>query len=218
MPRPSVPKVPLICKECSIVFYVAHTRKDTALFCSTPCHDTWRSSQATAEFWDKMERCGHDGDLPCPYCCWPWKAATGNKYGGVYVRNKRVGAHRRAWELFQQRTFPEGLDAAHWCHYKACGNPAHIRPATPQENSDDSVRDHRMLSGEDHPNSRLTEETAIEAIRLKVDGWSNVEIARHLHVSKSTIRNLMAGDIWKDIPRPAVIPKVKPGPRPQQPI
>jgi hypothetical protein len=34
-------------------------------------------------------------------------------------------------------------------------------------------------------------------------------------VSKSTIQNLMAGNIWKDIPRPAILPKQKPGPRPK---
>jgi hypothetical protein len=47
---------------------------------------------------------------------------------------------------------------------------------------------------------------------------SNHAIARQLHVSKSTITNLMAGAIWRHLPRPPLLPKLKPGPRSQHPF
>jgi hypothetical protein len=214
MPRPSVPKVPIICKECLIIFYVVHTRRDTAFFCSTPCHDIWRHKRAMQEFWNKVQRCAHEEW--CIYCCWPWQGETENRYRNATFRNKPIGAHRLAWQLWNKRTMPPDLQAAHYCHFRACANPMHIHPATSIENFADSIRDHRIHSGENHHNSKLTREKAMEAFRLKVLGWDNKTIALHLDVSKSTIRNLMAGDIWKDVPRPPLLPKNKPPGRRKQ--
>jgi len=93
----------------------------------------------------------------------------------------------------------------------------HIHPATPQENSDDSVRDKRMRSGEQHTNSKLTEEAALEAFRLKMLGWGNTNIAHYLYgemgikVSTSTIDKLMSGRMWKHLPRPPGMPHFPPG-------
>lgn len=201
----------LPCAECGTPFRVEAHRAATAQFCSTSCHDTWRHKQAMADFWNKAQRCDHEEW--CIYCCFPWKGATDNHYKMTYRRNIPIGAHRLAWELFHARPIPPGLQVAHYCHFKACCNPAHLHPATAEGNYEDSIRDHRIHSGEDHHNSKLTEATALEAFRLKTLHWSNQAIADHLHVSKSTIRNLMAGDIWKDLPRPTVLPKLKPGPR-----
>ena len=217
MPRPSRPKRDLICAECSKPFSVEAWRKDTTRFCRPACHDTWRYKKSLLAFWAKMHRCDHEEC--CPYCCWPWKGvASDDTYGLVHIRNQGIGAHRIAWELFNERPFPADLHGAHYCHRKSCTNPLHIHPTTREGNYEDSIRDHRLPTGENHHNSKLTEETALEAFRLKVSGLSNKDIAHNLHVSTSTIGNLMAGLIWKHLPRPEVLPKLKPGPRAKNPF
>jgi hypothetical protein len=207
------PVDPVICAYCGTSFIVQAHRMPTARFCSTSCHNNWRAETNLTQFWDKVQICSHGAE--CVYCCWPWQGSTVNIYGKTNVNRRHMSAHRRAWELGNNKPFPEDLFAAHWCHQKSCCNFMHCRPATQQENIEDNVRDKRVLFGESHGNSKLTEETAIEAFRLKNLNWSNLEIAQQLHVSKSTIRNLMAGDIWKHLQRPELLPRLKPGPRPK---
>jgi hypothetical protein len=208
------PTEPVICAYCGQSFIVELHRVGKARFCSMGCHDNWRAAQSLAAFWTKIQICAHGFD--CPYCCWPFRGETANKYRQTHLHNQPIGAHRLAWELGNNRTMPPDRQAAHFCHFRACCNFDHLHSATTVENYADSIRDHRIAAGEQHHNSKLTEETALEAFHLKVQGLTNQGIADHLHVSKSTITNLLAGLIWKDLPRPPVLPKLKPGPRPRQ--
>jgi len=207
-------KITLLCAECGTSFEVRGYREKTARFCSRACNATWKHKREMEAFWDKVQRCTHEEW--CPYCCYPWKGKTENAYGMTYCNNEPIGAHRLAWELWHGRKMPAELQAAHYCHVRACASPFHIHPATQVENYADSIRDHRLRTGENHHNSRLTETLVLEAFRLKLSGLSNKAIAAQLTVSKTTITNLMAGLIWKDVPRPASLPKLKPGPQPKQ--
>lgn len=208
--------VTLVCQQCEQPFPVPLCRIDIAQFCSKACHYNWKSAQHRATFWSKVAVCQHGFD--CPYCCWPFQGFIANTgYGVVKIHGTRIGSHRLAWELGNNQALPPGFDAAHYCHVRACANYNHIHRATRKENLADSVRDGRTSKGEDRFNSKLTEETASEAFRLKLLGWGNKRIADHLHVSKAAIRLLMIGENWKHIPRPAVFPKLKPpGPKPKQ--
>ena len=75
--------------------------------------------------------------------CWYWAGAR-DKYGQFRGRP----AHCVSWEL-HQGPIPEGLYILHGCNIvvagcrlpaKGCVNPAHLRPGTPKENSEDVVR------------------------------------------------------------------------------
>lgn len=204
---------PVICAYCGQSFMIEPWRLGTAHFCSRGCHDNWRSDHALSLFWEKIQQCAHGFD--CPYCCWPWKGKKGNKYTTTLVRGKGIGAHRLAWELGNKRTMPDDHQAAHYCHWRRCCNFMHIHSATQRENYADSIRDKRMASGECHPHSKLTKQTATEALHLKTLSWTHQAIAEHLNVSKSTITNLIARDIWKEIPRPDGMLRQKPGPKPK---
>lgn len=70
-----------------------------------------------------------------PSGCWLWTAAKnreGYGYGkadGTYVR-----VHRYAYERTKGH-IPEGLQIDHVCNVRNCLNPAHLRLATPRENT-----------------------------------------------------------------------------------
>jgi hypothetical protein len=189
-----------MCKECQSPFSVLTYRAMIAQFCSTRCHGIWRTTSELAGFWDKVQRCAHGDD--CPFCCWPFGGATQNKYQNVSIRHKTLGAHRLAWELWNKQRMPPELDTAHWCHWKPCCNPWHVRPATPKENAADSVRDKRYHFGENHHNSKLTDAMALEAFRLRREGWTYKDIALHCQVSTSLIFALLKGETFKYLPRP----------------
>lgn len=67
--------------------------------------------------------------------CWIWIGGLGNDgYAGIKDGDKRVGAHRWAYE-FYIGPIPEGMYLDHFkCGRTDCVNPNHVRPVTPREN------------------------------------------------------------------------------------
>ena len=102
--------------------------------------------------------------------CWLWTAVCGSKgYGQIGYKNKILSAHRVSLELALERPIREGLLVAHLpviCHNRVCVNPAHLREATPRENSLDRRLDGTMVTGKDHKASRKFTEEQIRAIRI----------------------------------------------------
>ena len=208
--------VTLVCHyvPCSKVFPIKPYKANRPRFCSPTCYHQWKTAQQFATFWDKVQICIHGFD--CIFCCWPWEGTTENVYKNTTIKNKFVLVHRLAWKLGNNCQIPEGLHIAHYCHFRPCCNFMHLHAATQQQNSDDSVRDHRMLSGDQHPNSKLTTETATKALDLYAAGFTLQAIAHHLNITRSAIEALCYGRTWKHLPRPIALPRPKRGPRPRQ--
>ena len=55
-------------------------------------------------------------------------------YGQLRVNGRLVKAHRYAWER-EHGPIPDGMFIDHICHERSCVNVAHLRLATPQQNS-----------------------------------------------------------------------------------
>jgi len=73
-----------------------------------------------------------DGD------CWLWQGSCNPKgYGSIHT-GKFHSAHRSAYMLFVG-PIPPGKYVIHTCDRPACINPAHLRIATPQENTADMI-------------------------------------------------------------------------------
>jgi hypothetical protein len=133
----------------------------------------------------------------------PWTGTLDlNGYGKIIVNHKQIYTHRAAWELFNERPLPSGAVIGHYCHSTSCSNPQHIHVGTQKDNLDDSIRDMRHSFGERNGRSKLTEETAMQALHLRADGWPFRKIALHLSVTHAAIQALCYGQTWKHLPRP----------------
>lgn len=83
--------------------------------------------QTEREFWSRFVR--------KPDGCWDWGGyinATG--YGRTRFEGRMFLTHRLAYEL-AVGSIPDGLSLDHLCRNRQCGNPAHLEPVSPAENT-----------------------------------------------------------------------------------
>lgn len=67
--------------------------------------------------------------------CWNWNGAKDKKGYGTYHKDKKpTPAHRFSYELFNNKSIPQGLYIDHICRNPSCVNPSHLDPVTPKEN------------------------------------------------------------------------------------
>ena len=84
-------------------------------------------SRLPERFWRKVE--------PGRGQCWLWIAATSVKgYGRFAFNGHNRLAHRVAYEVLVA-PIPQWLQIDHLCRVRACVNPRHLEPVTPQVNT-----------------------------------------------------------------------------------
>ncbi len=71
--------------------------------------------------------------------CWPWTGAIApNGYGCIVWRvagvQVRLTPHRLAWEWYNGRAVPAGLEVDHVCLDRRCCNPRHLEVVTHRQN------------------------------------------------------------------------------------
>jgi plasmid maintenance system antidote protein VapI len=133
--------------------------------------------------------------------CWEWTGAlTAAGYGLLTIRGKNHLAHRLAWEL-TNGPIPEGKHICHKCDNPACCNPSHLWAGSARDNVRDAAKKGRLMHGEGHVFSKLTDEDIPRIHELAND--SNVsrrEIAEQFGVTRATITDVIYGRTWKHIP------------------
>ena len=134
--------------------------------------------------------------------CWIW-LGTKNEYGYGRINrgNKKLYAHRVAYNLANSVILQTKEIVRHICHNTSCINPDHLEIGTQKDNIDDKVKANRQHKGEKSPSSKLTENKVIE---LRKRYWINREsisdLANESKVKVSTLHECLQSKTWKHIP------------------
>ena len=140
-------------------------------------------------FWEKVNKNGLNG-------CWIWTKSLMNGYGAIKIEGKTRRAHIVSWELHNGRKVKDGYVLHHKfkCGNKKCVNPMHLQEMTEAE--------HLSLhnSGENNPNSKLTEKIVLEIRADWATGkYTQQQLAEKYDVSRSLIGLIVNRKIWTHI-------------------
>ena len=140
-------------------------------------------------FWEKVDKNGLNG-------CWIWTNSLMNGYGQIEVEGKTRRAHIVSWEWYKGRKVKDGYVLHHKfkCGNKKCVNPMHSQEMTEAE--------HLSLhnSGENNPNSKLTEKIVLEIRADWATGkYTQQQLAEKYDVSRSLIGLIVNRKIWTHI-------------------
>lgn len=136
--------------------------------------------------------------------CWFWTGAVigkGRKAHGVsYANGKRILAHRLSFIIHKDQ-IPEGLIICHHCDNPRCVNPDHLYAGTDQQNAMDKVRRGRNRNpvGEKHGRAVYTEDIVTKALEMRLQGHTNVFIAKTLSIHERAITDFAAKKSWAHI-------------------
>jgi hypothetical protein len=141
--------------------------------------------------------------------CWVWTASTYHFGHGCIVLGDGSGsssAHRVSWEIHNGKISSK-LCVLHKCDNPPCVNPEHLFLGTRTDNHLDMVNKGRLvvdaavyLRGDDHQNSKLTEEVVRECRTLHKSGQASIrELAKKHDVSYSTIQRVVTYASWQHI-------------------
>lgn len=135
-----------------------------------------------------------------PDGCWQWTACRdrlGYGFIGLGGRQRSVLASRVALELALGRSIRPGLCALHGCDNPSCVRvgPGHVYEGTLKQNTRDMIERGRhspppRLTGEAHPNARLTDAQVAE---IRASAESGVRIAARLGVSRWHVYEIRQG-------------------------
>ena len=148
-------------------------------------------------FWEKANR-------EEEYECWEWLGCVGdNGYGQGGTKDNRYLAHRFAWQ-FHYGEIPKGMLVCHHCDNPSCVNPIHLFLGTQKDNIRDMDKKGRRklhwknpkIRGEKNPNSKLTEKSVLEIIKLRKT-MTLERLSKKYKVCPNTILNICNGKTWK---------------------
>lgn len=139
--------------------------------------------------------------------CWKWTGAchwgkSNVKYGTIYYADRRMAAHRFAYEFFVG-PIQDGNVVHHACENTLCVNPRHLK----QCDSTTHVRHHiqqavrarwvNLISSKD---TSLLNDKQLRIASMTVDGMTSTQIAERLGLTvkgiefhKTNIKKIMSG-------------------------
>lgn len=144
--------------------------------------------------------------------CWIWTASKSPLgYGYIQTGTNRAPnccfAHRVSWELHHGE-IPVGLFVLHKCDNPACVNPDHLflgdqtanmRDMSAKGRSGQILHPEIVVRGEDHPCSKLTDDS-VRSIRAMIKSGVPVrQVARIIGVNRRTITFVRDGKTWRHV-------------------
>lgn len=148
----------------------------------------------TDRLWSKINIRGNNE-------CWEWTAAKSKAgYGMITIDYISKCAHRIVWEVHNQMDIPKKGVICHSCDNRGCCNPYHLFLGSQSDNIKDAANKGRMVRGEKHARSTLTENDIREIRRLGIeDKLTKTEIAKKFDVSRNTITDVILKKTWKHV-------------------
>lgn len=130
--------------------------------------------------------------------CWIWQGyRLPGGYGQFGIVSDRMKlAHRVAYALYKGHL--GGLDVCHKCDTPSCVNPDHLFLGTHRQNILDMHAKGRAntVRGSRHHKTKLSID-AVKEIRSSLG--NTAALSRKFGVSKSAIKNVRRGTVWKEI-------------------
>jgi len=206
--------VECICQQinCGKIFFTipAEIRKGGGKYCSIPCRASAKKRSLLERLTEKIQICMHGPT--CPYCHFWWTAGTNKKgYGTIMSwlddKPKNNLAHRLVWQFFHNRPIPIGLNILHHCDIPACCNVFHLYVGTLSDNIRDAYRRNRRHTvppvhrGEDHWKTTLKAADIPLIFQWHREGIRIQVIADLLHITDSTVDNILGYRSWTHISR-----------------
>lgn len=135
--------------------------------------------------------------------CWPWIGSVSRHGYGVFhaQRNLHLLAHRAVYEACFGRIPVETPVVRHRCDNRRCCNPSHLEIGTNADNMNDKVVRGRQAMGEGHGNSKMTDDSVSDLLRLRLLGWSTARLADRFGISKTAAKRIANGTAWKHVSR-----------------
>lgn len=143
-----------------------------------------------SRFWSKVQK-GNE--------CWTWTASTDRWGYGYFGYANRVGkAHRASWEI-HYGPIPQGMLVCHHCDNPSCVRPDHLFLGTDADNMADRYAKGRYVTGERHPNARLTD-AQVRLIRERAaHGERTSVLAADFRMSTRQIRDITKWRAWREV-------------------
>lgn len=141
-------------------------------------------------FWEKVDK------TTSPDGCWIWIASRDKDgYGRTGTFLDPISAHRLSWEI-HYGPIPDGFFVCHSCDNPPCVRPDHLFLGTPMDNMQDAKLKGRLRMGENHPNSKYSEELIRE---IRSSNLSSRKLAEKYNIPRWTIQGILSRRAWKQI-------------------
>lgn len=201
-----------LCQQCGKAFFAyPYEIRDGRKTCSKACGYKSRATNPY-DLWKQVDTSGG------PESCWEWQGRTNFGYGIVMIHGRNIRVHRLSYELVNG-PIPDGLMVRHKCDNRRCVNPDHLEVGTHQDNMDDMMergrkpmgelhhtvaRPETVVRGERNGRAKLTDDAVRSIHRMVRDGMTISAIARHFNVSRSLVRKVRDGEVWRHVTPPPV--------------
>jgi hypothetical protein len=129
--------------------------------------------------------------------CYEWQGQLNDKgYGRIEVEAKRWAAHRFAYTL-KRKEPAKHQQVQHKCNNPPCINVQHLTLGTNKQNVDYMVKCGRQSKREKNGRAVLTSKSIEWVKKMRLEGWTILEIAIVYGVSESAISHILKNRNWK---------------------
>lgn len=136
--------------------------------------------------------------------CWNWNSSIHRDGYGKINKHGFWQAHRLSFYCFNSSTYNKNLLVLHLCNNRKCINPKHLYQGNHRDNALDMIKANTSTTlfkpGQEHKNSKLTENTAIAILKLfHKRNWTVLAIAKWFNIPRTTVSSICHNHTWRHL-------------------